>query len=402
MRTQNWCALVGRLSFLVPLALLGACTIAPPLAFNPADIPPLKLDGKLVTVEDALRLESPDVLAVNDEMREFVREHTESSNNSHNTLTALHRAIKSPGALDMQYDPFADGDAQTVFQRGSGNCLSYAHMFVALAREAGLNARYQWMVVRPEWHRLGERVAVRLHVNVQVKMRDTTEYMVDIDPLNRNEVAGARLMDDSEGLALHHNNLAMTALAEERPEDAWMQVARGLAVAPNLSQLWVNLGAIYRYTGQYREAEQAYFHALEVDRFDRSAMNNLVVLYEVEGRNDEREYWLDRMRSYRERNPYYHANLGDVALQEQDWDEAYVHYKKARRLQPEDGAITYNLGIAAHRLGKSREAEKLVSKAIELAAFTVEKERYRIELRSIQKEQAASLSKPAEVLQFYR
>lgn len=370
--------------------LLCGCAVTPPTVFDIADVPPLKYEGQLYRPE-LIEPESDNVLAMTQAMYDFVDEHTRTANNSHNKLMALHWAIKSSSSLDMEYDPFGDGNAREVFHRGTANCLGYAHMFVALARDAGLNARYQWMEVRPQWHRLGERVAVRLHVNVQVKMRDGTEYMVDIDPLGRNEVAGARLLEDSEALALHHNNLAMIALSEERPTEAWIHLVRGLEIAPGLSQLWVNLGAIYRHSGQYREAEQTYFRALEEDSGDRSAMNNLVVLYELEGRDQEREYWLDRMHRYRKMNPYYHASLGDDAMSAQDWDAAYAHYKKAQRLQPDDGQLLYSMGIIQHKRGDDDDAERLIKLAIERASFQVEKARYRIELRSIEEQRAASL-----------
>ncbi|WP_202962388.1 transglutaminase domain-containing protein [Congregibacter litoralis] len=374
------------------LMLLAGCTTAPQWAFDLRDVPPLKLDGQLYSYDpDSPDLKDPGILQVTPEMREFVEAYTGDSNNSHNKLMSLHRAIKGQGALAMHYDPFADGTAAQAFARGSANCLSYAHMFTALAREAGLNARYQWIEVRPEWHRMGERVAVRLHVNVQVKMRDSTEYMVDIDPLNRNEVAGARLMSDREGFALYYNNLAMNALADDRPVFAWKQLVRGLHQAPGLSQLWVNLGAIYRYAGQYPEAEQAYFHALEIDDSDRSAMNNLVVLYELQGRSNEQHYWEDRLERYRNLNPYYHASLGDVAMEEEDWETAYDHYAEAAKMQPDDGLLIYSKGLAAHQLGKIDEAEHLISRAIEKAAFQVEKQRYRVQLKIIREEQAAAL-----------
>lgn len=374
------------------LTVLAGCAAAPQWAFDLRNVPPLKLDGQIHSYDpDSPDLRDPGILEVTPQMREFVELYTADSNNAHNKLISLHRAIKGQGALAMQYDPFADGTAAQAFGRGSANCLSYAHMFTALAREAGLNAQYQWMEVRPEWHRMGERVAVRLHVNVQVKMRDSTEYMVDIDPLNRNEVAGARLMSDREGFALYYNNLAMSALADDKPVYAWKQLVRGLHEAPGLSQLWVNLGAIYRYAGQYDEAEQAYFHALEIDNGDRSAMNNLVVLYELQGRSNEQSYWEERLERYRNLNPYYHASLGDAAMEEEDWVAAYDHYTKAAKMQPDDGLLIYSKGLAAHQLGDVAEAERLVSRAIEKASFQVEKQRYRVQLKIIREEQAAAL-----------
>lgn len=374
--------------------LSAACSITrEQFFFDPAEAPSLKYGNEIYSPEDVVaNTPKIDILAINDEMREFVRINTQDSSNAKTRLMSLHWAIKSPGNLGMQYDPFADGDAASTFRRGTANCLSYAHMFVSLAREAGLNAQYQWMEVRPEWHRIGERVAVRLHVNVQVKMRDGSEFMVDIDPLNRSQVAGSKLITDEEALGLYYNNLAMLSLTEERPVYAWKQLIRGLNVAPTMSHLWVNLGAIYRLTGQYREAEQAYFRALDFDAGDRSAMNNLVVLYELEGRQQEQEYWLDRLHRYRDLNPYYHANLGELALNQEDWTTAAKHFARAHRLHPDDSQIIYNMGLAEHHRGNDERALELITEAIKVSAVTVEKERYRIQLRAIEQSiEAAAL-----------
>ena len=85
----------------------------------------------------------------------------------------------------MRYDMSADGTAAEAFASGRANCLSYAHLFVALARYAGLDANYQSLTLRPEWSRHGDRVALRQHVNVRVDLRGGEQYMVDIDPVSR-------------------------------------------------------------------------------------------------------------------------------------------------------------------------------------------------------------------------
>jgi Flp pilus assembly protein TadD len=381
-------------ALLAGLGLLAGCAATPAPEVALADVPPLRLDDREYSVAEALAPPPEDVLALNDEMRAFVAEHTDGIYSPLGRLQSLHSAVKDDDVLDMRYDPFADGDARDAFERRTANCLSYAHLFVALAREAELDAQYQWMEVRPEWHRIGERVAVRLHVNVSVRTRDGATYMIDIDPLQRSEVAGSRLMTDAEGLALYYNNLAMMDLAEQRTVTAWQSVLRGLRAAPHMSQLWVNLGAIYRATGQEAAAEQAYLRALRSDRADRSAMNNLVVLYEAQGRGAEAERWTRRLNHYRNRNPYYHATLGDEAIKQEDWELARKHYARARQLQPDDGQLAYALGVIELRRGRHRAAERLLAEAIDMAAFPHEKERYVLILENIREQQAALRAPP--------
>jgi Flp pilus assembly protein TadD len=354
---------------------------------------PLTIDGREITVRDArAAVRTPDLLAVDDEMRDFVELHTSHSWNLRNRLLSLHRAVKSPAILAIEYDPFADGDARSAFHRGSANCLSYAHLFVALAREAGLDARYQQIDVRPQWERMGDRVALRQHVNVLIRLPGGEEYMIDIDPLQRNEVAGTKILTDNEAAALYHSNMAMHDLAEDRPDEAWMQLVRALEWAPRLSQLWVNIGAVYRYVGQNDAAEQAYQLALTANNQDRSAMNNLAVLYRMTDRLDEEAFWLDRLHEHRENNPYYHAYLGDIAMEEEAWDEAFRHYLRAVKLQPDDSRLVYSLGLIEHRRGNRGEATRLINEAIDMANYRIDIEGYRIQLRAIEaQERAASL-----------
>ena len=373
-------------------ALLAGCAEMPSSSFDASALPPLQYDGNVVVAEDVpAMVPDVDLLEIDDDMRAFVDEFTDGVHNQRARLLALHTAVKSPAALDLQYDPFADGSARDAFRRGSANCLAYANLFVALAREAGLDARYQWMDIRPEWQRLGDRVVVRLHVNVLVKTKTSNEYMVDIDPLRRHEVAGSRVLRDREAKALHYGNIAMQLLADGDVELAWANAVKSLELSSTQSHLWVNLGAIYRYAEQYTEAEQSYFRALSVDRSDRSAMNNLVVLYSVTDRPEEEAFWVGRLRNYRERNPYYHSNLGDVAGDDGDWDAAFEHYTRAVELRPEDSELVYALGVIEHQRGNYDEAAGWVEMAIEKANFETDQANYRVQLRAIEEARAASL-----------
>jgi len=362
-------------------------------------VEPLQQPGRLVTLEDVeLAPDAPDLLAIDDDMAHFVQTYAGGRGSQRTRLVNLHQAVKSPGILDMRYDPFAEGSAQDVFHSQSANCLSYAHLFVAMAREAGLDAQYQWLEVRPQWTRMGERVAVRLHVNVLVKTNRGEQYMVDIDPLSSTDIAGSKLLTDVDARALYHNNLAMDSLAEEDVETAWIQLVKALQLSPQMGQLWVNLGAIYRRSGQLEAAERAYFRALSHDGGDRSAMNNLVVLYNQMGREQEKSYWVDRVERYRQTNPYYHAWLGDKAAEADDWAVASVHYDDALALSPADSRLLYSAGLIRYQLGDLGGASEFIEEAMAVATLRRDVEDYRIQLEAVQQEMLAELIPDGESL----
>ncbi|MFT6958048.1 MAG: Flp pilus assembly protein TadD [Halieaceae bacterium] len=384
---QHWRAYVSCLLLL----LVVACSSSPFERINANNVPPLQLPDRLLTVSDVDQLIStPELLALDDGMRRFVANYAGKRGSQRQRLFNLHRAIKSADVLDMHYDPFAGGTAADAFNRGSANCLSYANMFVAMAREAGLRASYQWLEVKPEWTRMGERVAVRLHVNVLVKTRQGEEFMVDIDPLQSADIADSKLIKDADAQALYHSNFAMGALAEERLEEAWLHAVRAIQLSPKTGHLWINLGAIYRLAGQYEDAEQSYFYALQFDSHDRSAMNNLVVLYNQQGREAEHGYWTERIKRYRRSNPYYYTWLGDQAGEEDDWEKAKRHYEHALELMPRDSRMIYALGIIHYRLGDYDGATEHIAEAIDLTYLRGDIETYTTQLEVVKQKQLAS------------
>jgi Flp pilus assembly protein TadD len=367
---------------------MGACTAVQPAATpDAAALAPLSLEeGRRLTPAQALQqVETPDLLALNDDMRDFVQRYTADSNGRRQSLHSLHQAVKSPGALGIEYDPFAEGGAIEAFRRGSANCLSYASLFVALAREAGLDADYQWLEVRPQWSRLGERVAVQLHVNAVVNTGRGEQYMVDIDPPPTREITGSRRLSERQAQSLYHNNLAMAALGREQLDEAWRQLVKALALSPELGMLWVNLGAVYRQAGQWEPAEQAYLQALALEPGDRSAMTNLIVLYDLQGRTDEAARWSERVERYRKNNPFYHAWLGDQAAAEDDWRSALRHMRRALGLAPGDSNLLYTAGVIHHRLGQAEAAEDMIAEAMEQATLSRDREYYRVQLEALRR-----------------
>lgn len=356
---------------LLAALVLCACSSNPLLsARKVANLPPLQLPDRTLTPAQATRLApTPDLLAVDEEMRAFVERYTGDVHQPRQRLQVLHGAITGAATLGVEYRQFASGTAQQVFRSGQANCLSYASLFVALARQAGLDAQYQWLEVKPQWTRQGERVMVRLHVNVAVKLRGREQFMVDIDPLQSRDIAGSKLISDRDAQALFHSNIAMEALAREQLAEAWINAVRALQLSPAIGHLWVNLGAIYRQAGQHDAAQASYLQALEIDPWDRSAMNNLAVLHHLEGNTQEMAYWEGRVERYRAANPYYHAWLGDKAGEVEDWRQAAQYYQKAVAIRPEDSSLLFALGVIHTRLGEMATARDYIQQAIDKATL---------------------------------
>lgn len=151
--------------------LLTACASQRPQAPAISSFPALQTSTGEVSVPTALASAStPDLLGLSAQMRDFADRYVNFGSQRQRLLT-LHSSLLSPGLVDIRYDPAADGTAAEAFARSTANCLSYAHLFVAMARYVGLDARYLDVSLRPEWARHGDRVALQQHINVVVKLR---------------------------------------------------------------------------------------------------------------------------------------------------------------------------------------------------------------------------------------
>lgn len=371
--------------------LLSACASSPPHLEKLASIPPLTYQAQTLTTTDVTtRVHTPDLLAVDEDMRQFVATYTEGITSRRQRLHMLHRAVSGRASLGVEYDPFAEGTAQQAFHRQTANCLSYANLFIALAREAGLDAQYQWVDVRPSWTRMGERVAVRLHVNAVVHLDNRDRFMVDLDPLPARDIAGSQEIDETDAQALYHSNIAMNALSREVIDEAWLHAVRALQLSPEMPHLWVNLGVVYRRADQHEAAQMAYLQALDIDPFERSAMNNLMVLSELLGREEEQAYWQSKVDGYRDSNPFYHAWLGDQAAEEGDWRMARLHYDDALNLDPGDARLLFSMGLIYRELGQPKAALRYIEKAMGKANLYKEQETYRAEYDAINRAMLAA------------
>jgi len=342
-------------------------------------IPALERPDGVLSPEQALdALPDTALLEVTPAMRAFVLKHTAGLPTQRQRLTALHGAIRGAGVLDLDYDVNFTGSAIETFEARRANCLSYAHLLVALAREAGLHARYQEVMLRPNWSRQGDTAIVGLHVNVVLGLRNGEQLVADIDPLVPGEATGTRRVSDREAAAMHFSNMAVEALTHEQLVLAYQRLVKALTLAPDVAHLWLNLGSVLRRNGQIDAAEQAYFKALDLDPEQSSAMNNLALLYDLRGDTALADQWRQRVNRQRQRNPHYHAWLGTQAQQEGDLAEALTHYQRALRLRSDIASIHFDIANIYLALGDQEQGRVHRRRAVQLAPSRYERNLYEL------------------------
>lgn len=376
---------------LAALGIAGLLLTLPLGAAEPpaAETPAAEADaGSLPPVPFLLETPDPgdlhvDPIRITEEMRRFVHEGVSTGLKPSHRLSALMDAVFGKGSDDLgvEYGSHETRTAAETFARRSGNCISFANLLVALAREAGLAAYFAEVDQVLAWDTRGEALIKNKHMVVEVEIENAVLHVDLVPDMPRYHVV--RRISDDRAAAHYFNNLGVERLVEEGVDASLPYFRRALELAPEFAASWINLGVALRRGGRFDDAEKAYRRAIEIDRSERSAFSNLAFLYRVWGRPEEAEILHDRIDRYRRRNPFHAYLLGRQAVESGALAEAAEHFRDAVRREPEEARFHFALGDALYRAGELEKAEKSLRRAFELADGDDEREHYRRALEAV-------------------
>lgn len=350
-------ALANYLAAMLATGLLCACSSAP--KHTSQDFPPLSGHASPVFPED-------DLAEVSADMRDFLEAHLPAGLNAQQRTWTLGYIMTDPYILSFRYNPAMTLSPAETFSRRTGNCLSYSLMLVAMARHAGVPARFQEVVMEPEYDSVNDTFVNSRHINVVLGQGHET-YIIDVSGRVPEDAVRTRRLSDREAYAQYYNNLGVEALLENELPVAWARFRQALETESGLAYLWSNLGVVYNRNGQVYAAELAYRTALEVDRRESIAVNNLYVIYLQEGRTDEASRLEERVERHRKRNPYYLAKLATEALASRQYDEAIDLLRRSISINNEEYRFHGALAQAQFLAGKREEALSSLDLARSLA-----------------------------------
>jgi Flp pilus assembly protein TadD len=340
------------------LLMLNACA-----AIYPEKITPPPLDHPTAAVQ----LEEVDVLEVTPEMEAFLERYILKYKNAQTRMELLTSTVARSGTLGFQYDEDRTLTAAQAFKSRSGNCIGFSNMMIALARRAGLKARYQEVFLRPEWTGIqDDTVLLVKHVNVVISTRELS-WVVDVSGLDITPTSRRRIIDDSYAKALYLNNIAVESLLENDLPTAYAYMTSAIAAESSATDPWVNLGVVYGRNEQLDDAAFALHRALQIEPRNRSALSNLYEVY-IEQENFKSAAELElKVEKYRMKNPYYLLKLSDEALVEHQYEESINLLQKAIRKKKNDHKLHFALAKTQYLSGDMEDAESSLIRARELA-----------------------------------
>jgi len=313
-------------------------------------------------------------LAIDDEMKAFVQRHVVQGASRRERLRRLSRVMLDDAYLGIRYDADLTLAAAEVFRRSAANCLSFSALFVALAREAGLDARFQEIPVLPNWRLEGDTFVVERHVNVRVRI-GAADFVVDFRPPEAMTRAAPRSIDDRNAEAQYFSNLGVAELAAGRLHRAYVLLHRALHSDARATAAWVNLGVVLGRNEQFEDAATAYRNALTLEPRNLSALGNLAALERHRGNAAEADLLGRRLESYRRGNPYYLYWQGQQLLAGGQAEGALQAFARAVHLLPREPDFHLAMARALRALGHDDEAAASLALALQHAGDDLARER---------------------------
>jgi len=345
------------------------------------------LSGEALFGSDAVPpLPEADILQVDPAMHAFVERFVDRNANVHLRLQQLTYAIITEGTFGLQYTD-ATRTAAGTFHARNGNCLSFTNMFVAMAREVGLDVAYQQVDIPPDWEQRGDTFVLNRHINVLVKLGRTSRKVVDFNIDDFKTSYDRREVSDLRAQAHYYSNVGVENLQAGSYRQAFLFLRKGLAIDDGFSPLWTNLGTLYLRSGHLDYAEASYLEALRHDSRDMVAISNLARLYARLGDTERAASMRDFARYHRERNPYYRFQQARDAFLHKEYAAALEHLDYAIGERREEDAFYFLRGLVRLQLGDTRRARIDMETAERLASDGMLKRNYHRKMEMLLLEQ---------------
>ena len=342
-------------AWLLACALLPGCVSQGERWLALAEQPPLAEIRERLVGQSAYGIApDEDVLAMSPGLHAYINENLRRFG-PQERLRRLGNLFTRKGELRLAYDQAQTLPASGVFATRRGNCLAFTLLFVAMARDLNLHARFREERIATSWTRVGEVLLINRHISVWGTLQGAT-YEADFGDFDNSSSALRQIVSDDRARAQYFNNLGAESIARGEPTRAIPFFNRAITIDPGLSYVWTNLGTALRALGAIDDAELAYRYALRLDATSLPALNGIARMEEQRGNLAASQALRELAKTMNGRNPYVHFALAQTSLAAGDYATALNELKTAIRLQPTDPDFRFELGRTYIALGKHGRA----------------------------------------------
>ena len=312
-----------------------------------------------------------EIFTLDDNAKAFVKSTIEPMTNKIDQMEALVRAIFDRSDLNLLYQGDANNTANETFHSRAANCLSMSIMTYAMASEAGFYVDFQEIMIPEFWTRKAGFSLLNGHINLKmfaphdpsVYMLNARSFQVDFDPQSSRSGLPKKVVNKHVVMAMFYNNKGADALLRKDYISAYAYFREALLFDPDFDSGWVNLGILYRLSGYFNQAEKTYQHALGLNSDSLTAWENLAYLYTFTGREEQAADILADVEYKRNSNPYYHVNLGEQEMEQEHWDQALAHFRRALALDKSKHEVYFGLARAYFEIGELQQSRRYLKQA---------------------------------------
>lgn len=265
-------------------------------------------------------------------------------------------------ALGIAYDEDATNSIAQTYATQRANCLSFTLLFLAIAREAGLEAHGQEITNTLSWRQREGTIYRNNHVNAGVLVGGRT---LTVDTSGDRIITGERPQAISEQrlIAHYYNNLAMEQLARGDIATGLQLMDIALTADSGYAPLWSNIGVLHIRNKDIAAAERSYLNALKLDPEEGGALFNMVSLAHRQGDARREAEFRRRLSRVQQKDPLHHFMLAMDYERNGDYAKAVAHYRRAIRLYSGEHRFYSALAQVYLKAGEPKRAGKALLRA---------------------------------------
>ena len=320
-----------------------------------------------------------EIMSIDESMKRFAEQAVAGQATARDMVKSMLEAIIKPKGLGLVYDPTASFTAREAFEARRANCMSFTLMVVAMLRHVGVETSFNVVEVPLIGDMRDESTLVFYkHINAMVQFPfEAGRAVVDLDMDAYDTNYEQRIITDEAALAQYYNNRSMEYLQEGNARAAFPYLVRALAIEPQQSYFWNNLGALYQRSGNLEAAREAFEVALDENSNDLVAMSNAARLYAYLGETKRAEALTQRVEHFRAHNPYYRYLHAVNAFRVSDYETARRELTEAIRLHKQEHMFHFLLGAVYEKLGMHEAALQSITTALQLTTDEKQLARYK-------------------------
>ena len=352
--------------------------------------------------------EAPSIspLLADAQMRDFVVPDISEVKSRRFRVHSLMNKLADHGYYQDYYEAGLTIDASQAFTRKRGNCLSYTHMFISLAREAGLDARYELVKAPPLYSVADGILEHQVHIRSRIMWssefgkseinrfwptqgvartlavpRINLERYISVDFNERNIKAyEGRLVSDDFALSLHLANNAVEYWKRRDESKAFTHIVEAIRLSPRYADHWVNLATFYTRRGLLNEALLINRYALSLDPHHVIALAG-VVQHAARGEMSRAKSRLHRLRS---NNAHYQFALAQRATASQDLPSALSFVDRSIALEKRNHEFLAYKAAVLMSLQRYSEAHASLDRALTYTKEAQKRQEYELKLNEIE------------------